>query len=60
MAGIRRCRFAHRWSGEFGYEVFAPDVEPARRVWQEVRGIRQDPFGVLVTPAAVNGRGSAA
>jgi glycine cleavage system aminomethyltransferase T len=37
------------WSGEFGYEVFAPDVEPARRVWQEVRRAA-DPFGVLVTP----------
>jgi glycine cleavage system aminomethyltransferase T len=37
------------FSGEFGYEVFAPDVEPARRVWQEVRRAA-DPFGVLVTP----------
>ena len=37
------------WSGEFGYEVFAPDVEPARQVWQEVRRAA-DPFGVLVTP----------
>ena len=37
------------WSGEFGYEVFAPDVEPARRVWQEVRRAAE-PFGVLVTP----------
>ena len=37
------------WSGEFGYEVFAPDVEPARRVWREVRRAA-DPFGVLVTP----------
>jgi glycine cleavage system aminomethyltransferase T len=37
------------FSGEFGYEVFAPDVEPARRVWQEVRHAA-DPFGVMVTP----------
>src|SRR5262245_20443576 len=37
------------WSGEFGYEVFAPDVEPARLVWREVRRAA-DPFGVLVTP----------
>ena len=37
------------WSGEFGYEVFSPDVEPARLVWQEVRRAAE-PFGVLVTP----------
>lgn len=37
------------WSGEFGYEVFAPDVEPARGVWREVRRAAE-PFGVLVTP----------
>lgn len=37
------------WSGEFGYEVFAPDVEPARLVWEEVRRAAE-PFGVLVTP----------
>jgi glycine cleavage system aminomethyltransferase T len=37
------------WSGESGYEVFAPDVEPARRVWQEIRSAAE-PFGVMVTP----------
>jgi aminomethyltransferase len=37
------------WSGEFGYEVFAQDDEPAKRVWREIRGAAE-PHGVLVTP----------
>jgi aminomethyltransferase len=36
------------WSGEFGYEVFAPDRDPAKRVWRRVREAA-DPFGVMVT-----------
>jgi aminomethyltransferase len=40
------------WSGEFGYEVFASDWEPAKRVWRAVRAAA-DPFGVMVT--GVNG-----
>jgi len=49
IAGVEVLVSRTGWSGEFGYEVFAPDVEPARRVWQEVRRA-SDPFGVLVTP----------
>jgi aminomethyltransferase len=49
IAGVEVLVSRTGWSGEFGYEVFAPDVEPARRVWQEVRRAA-DPFGVLVTP----------
>jgi glycine cleavage system aminomethyltransferase T len=37
------------WSGEFGYEVFARDDEPAKRVWREIRRAAE-PHGVLVTP----------
>jgi aminomethyltransferase len=49
IAGVEVLVSRTGWSGEFGYEVFAPDVEPARRVWQEIRRA-SDPFGVLVTP----------
>ena len=49
IAGVEVLVSRTGWSGEFGYEVFAPDVEPARRVWQEVRRA-SDPVGVLVTP----------
>ena len=52
IAGVEVLVSRTGWSGEFGYEVFAPDVEPARRVWQEVRRAA-DPFGVLVTPVIV-------
>jgi aminomethyltransferase len=37
------------WSGEFGYEVFAPNDDPAKRVWREIRRAAE-PHGVLVTP----------
>jgi len=37
------------WTGEFGYEVFATDDEPAKRVWREIRQAA-DRYGVLVTP----------
>jgi glycine cleavage system aminomethyltransferase T len=33
----------------FSGEFVAPDVEPARRVWREIRRAA-DPYGVLVTP----------
>jgi aminomethyltransferase len=36
------------WSGEFGYEVFAPDHQPAKNVWRAVHQAGE-PFGVMVT-----------
>jgi len=49
IAGVEVLVSRTGWSGEFGYEVFAPDIEPAKQVWQEIRRAA-DPFGVLVTP----------
>ena len=40
------------WSGEFGYEVFAPGAVPAKRVWRAVREAGEA-FDIMVT--AVNG-----
>jgi aminomethyltransferase len=49
IAGVEVLVTGTGFSGEFGYEVFAPDIEPARLVWQTVRRAAE-PFGVMVTP----------